>query len=70
MPALSKYKNEEVEQLVDQLIAVLANKNAPVDLSLMCLGNTITHIIKEHVPEAKRTSVAQNFANALTDSIK
>ncbi len=70
MPALSKYKNEEVEQLVDQLVAVLADKKAPVDLSLMCLGNTITHIIKEHVPEAKRASVAQNFANALTDSIK
>lgn len=70
MPALSKYTNEEVEQLVDQLVAVLAEKKAPVDLSLMCLGNTITHIIKEHVPEEKRASVAQNFANALADSVK
>ncbi|WP_105200477.1 DUF1414 domain-containing protein [Pseudoalteromonas sp. T1lg10] len=70
MPALSKYTNEEVEQLVDQLVAVLAEKKAPVDLSLMCLGNTITHIIKEHVPAAKRAAVAKNFANALTDSLK
>ncbi|WP_138568057.1 DUF1414 domain-containing protein, partial [Pseudoalteromonas ruthenica] len=47
MPALSKSTNEEEEHLVDQLVAVLAEKKSPVDLSLMCLGNTITHIIKE-----------------------
>lgn len=70
MPAISKYTNKEVEQLVDQLVAVLAEKKAPVDLSLMCLGNTITHILKEHVPEEKRLAVAQNFAKALSDSVK
>ena len=70
MPAISKYTNKEVEQLVDQLVAVLAEKKAPVDLSLMCLGNTITHIIKEHVPQEKRHAVAQNFAKALSDSVK
>ena len=70
MPILSKYSNEEVEQIVDQLIDVLTKHNAPVDLSLMCLGNSITHILKEHVPTGKRQAVAENFAKALAQSVK
>lgn len=70
MPILSKYTNQEVEDIVDQLIAVLSEKNSPVDLSLMCLGNTITHILKEHTPEGKRQAIAENFAKALVDSVK
>ncbi|HCV01117.1 MAG TPA: hypothetical protein DG048_00615, partial [Pseudoalteromonas sp.] len=54
MPIISKYSNEQVEQIVDQLIDVLTEHKAPVDLSLMCLGNSITHILKEHVPSEKR----------------
>ncbi len=70
MPILSKYSNQEVEEIVDQLVAVLAKHKAPVDLSLMCVGNTITHILKEHVPDAKRKAIAENFANALIQSVK
>ncbi len=70
MPILSKYSNEEVEQIVDQLIDVLTQHNAPVDLSLMCLGNSITHILKEHVPTGKRQAVTENFAKALAQSVK
>lgn len=70
MPILSKYSNDEVEQIVDQLIDVLTAHNAPVDLSLMCLGNSITHILKEHVPTGKRQAVADNFAKALAQSVK
>ncbi|MGO3424518.1 MAG: DUF1414 domain-containing protein, partial [Pseudoalteromonas distincta] len=44
--------------------------NAPVDLSLMCLGNSITHILKEHVPTGKRQAVTENFAKALAQSVK
>ncbi|ALU42462.1 MULTISPECIES: DUF1414 domain-containing protein [Pseudoalteromonas] len=70
MPIQSKYSNEQVEQIVDQLLNVLTENQATVDLSLMCLGNSITHIIKEHVPEQKRQAVAENFAKALTQSVK
>ncbi|KZN40542.1 hypothetical protein N483_17430 [Pseudoalteromonas luteoviolacea NCIMB 1944] len=70
MPIQSKYSNEQVEQIVDSLINVLQEHKAPVDLSLMCLGNSITHILKEHVPESKRQDVADNFAKALTQSVK
>ncbi|MFC3031175.1 DUF1414 domain-containing protein [Pseudoalteromonas fenneropenaei] len=70
MPILSKYRNEQVEQIVDQLLKVLADQQAPVDLSLMCLGNSITHILNEHVPANKRAAVAENFAKALVQSVK
>lgn len=70
MPIQSKYSNTQVEQVVDQLIEVLTAQKVPVDLSLMCLGNSITHILKEHVPEAKRQSVAENFSQALVQSVK
>jgi hypothetical protein len=70
MPIQSKYSNKQVEQIVDQLIDVLTQQQAPVDLSLMCLGNSITHILKEHVPENKRQAVADNFAKALVQSVK
>ncbi|KAF7769974.1 hypothetical protein PCIT_a2906 [Pseudoalteromonas citrea] len=70
MPIQSKYSNKQVEDIVDQLLNVLTQQNATVDLSLMCLGNSITHIIKEHVPEGKRPAVAANFAKALEQSVK
>ncbi|MBE0367684.1 DUF1414 domain-containing protein [Pseudoalteromonas sp. MMG013] len=70
MPIQSKYSNEQVEEIVDQLLNVLTQQHSTVDLSLMCLGNSITHILKEHVPEGKRQAVANNFAKALQQSVK
>lgn len=70
MPIQSKYTNKEVEVIIDELINVLSSHNAPVNISLMCLGNAITHIVKEHVPEPQRAELTKNFANVLTQSIK
>ena len=70
MPIISKYSKDQVEQIVDQLVDGLTEHKAPVDLSLMCLGYSITHILKEHVPSEKRKAVADNFAKALAQSVK
>jgi len=70
MPIQSKYTNKEVEVIIDELVNVLSSHKAPVDLSLMCLGNAITHIVKQHVPESQREEFTKNFANVLTQSIK
>ncbi len=70
MPIVSKYSNEQVENIVDELISVLSKHETPVDLSLMCLGNAITHIVKEHVPKEKQTELTKNFSNILSQSIK
>lgn len=70
MPILSKYSNEQVENLVDELLKVLIDQKAPVDLSLMCLGNTLSHIISEKVPAKQREQIIDNFSQALKDSVK
>lgn len=70
MPIVSKYSNERVEKIIQDLIDVLVKEEASTDLALMCLGNTISTIINNQVPESQRDAIAKNFANALTQSIK
>jgi hypothetical protein len=70
MPIVSKYSNERVEKITQELINVLAQASAKPDLALMCLGNTITDILTREVPEKQRKSVAENFSIALNKSIK
>ncbi len=70
MPLVSKYANEDVEVIVNELLTVLSQHQTKIDLSLMCLGNTVSHILEQHVPEKKRLEVAQKFSDALTNSVK
>ncbi|MBD4687916.1 DUF1414 domain-containing protein, partial [Xanthomonas citri pv. citri] len=53
------------------LIAILEKHKAPVDLSLMALGNMVTNILLENVQtEAQRLALAEAFSNALKNSLK
>ena len=70
MPIVSKYSNERVEKIVQDLIDVLVKEEASTDLALMCLGNTLSTIINNQVPEKQRDAIAKNFANALDQSTK
>lgn len=70
MPIVSKYSNERVEKIVQDLIDVLVNEEASTDLALMCLGNTLSTIINNQVPETQRSAIAKNFAKALEQSTK
>lgn len=70
MPIVSKYSNERVEQIIQDLIDVLVKEQASTDLALMCLGNTISTIINNQVPENQREAITKNFASALTKSTK
>lgn len=70
MPIVSKYSNERVEKIIKNLINVLVEESAKPDLALMCLGNTITDIVNNEVPEKHRKAIVENFANALKKSIK
>ncbi|ATC98853.1 MAG: DUF1414 domain-containing protein [Pseudomonadota bacterium] len=70
MPILSKYSDQQVENLVDDLLKTLVAHKAPLDLSLMSLGNTLSHIINEKVPAAQRQALIDNFTQALKDSVK
>ena len=68
MPIVSKYSNERVEKIIQDLLDVLVKEQATPDLALMCLGNAVTNIIAQ-VPESKRAAVAENFTKALKQSI-
>ena len=68
MPIISKYSNERVEKIIQDLLDVLINEEATPDLALMCLGNAVTNIIAQ-VPESKRAAVADNFTKALKQSV-
>ena len=69
MPIVSKYSNERVEKIIQDLYDVLVKESATPDLALMCLGNTITEVINNQVPENKRQAIVDNFSAALKQSI-
>ncbi len=68
MPIVSKYSNERVEKIIQELLDVLVKEEATPDLALMCLGNTVTNVVSQ-VPESKRIAVVDNFTQALKKSV-
>ncbi|WP_108651635.1 YejL family protein [Dongshaea marina] len=69
MPILSKYSDEQVESLMQQIQTLFDQNEAPADLRLMVLGNLTTHHINR-LPQAQRMEIAQSFSAALTNSVK
>ena len=69
MPIVSKYSNERVEKIIQDLLDVLVKESATPDLALMCLGNATTNIIHQ-VPEKQRKAIVTNFTNALKQSVE
>ena len=69
MPIQSKYSNDKIETVVNHLLETLRQQQANTELSLMRLGNTISHIIKTHVPAAQQEAVAKQFGQALADAV-
>jgi uncharacterized protein len=70
MAIQSKYTNTQVETIIAELLAVLNKHQAPTDLSLMVLGNCVSHLLQTKVPDASRAQVAEQFAKALARSVK
>ncbi|MEB8288166.1 DUF1414 domain-containing protein [Aeromonas veronii] len=68
MPIVSKYNNEQFDALMNDLITALEKYKAPVDLSLMVLGNLTTNIINGMAP-AQRQAITEKFVQALTASV-
>ncbi|WP_394131038.1 YejL family protein [Shewanella maritima] len=69
MAIQSKYTNEQVEALITELLAVLTKHQAPTDLSLMALGNCVTHLLENKVPAESRKVVAEQFAKVLAQTV-
>ncbi|TPH12793.1 DUF1414 domain-containing protein [Litorilituus lipolyticus] len=68
MPIVSKYSNERIEKIIQELMDVLVNESATPDLALMCLGNAVTNVVSQ-VPEDQRSAIVDNFTRALKQSI-
>lgn len=71
MAIKSKYQDKQVDALLNDLIITLEKHKAPVDLSLMALGNLVTNILKNNIQtEIQRNAIAESFASALKNSLK
>ncbi|MBQ4830023.1 DUF1414 domain-containing protein [Alteromonas sp. CI.11.F.A3] len=70
MPQNSRYTNAEFETLMNKVILTLEENDAGRDLSLMVLGNVITHILQNQVSPDKREAMADQFANVLKKSVQ
>ncbi|XNN30276.1 YejL family protein [Escherichia coli] len=70
MPQISRYSDEQVEQLLAELLNVLEKHKAPTDLSLMVLGNMVADLLSTPaLPPAQRQAIYNSFARALQSSI-
>lgn len=70
MPIISKYSNDQVETLVNELLTVLDKQSAGMELSLLAIGNLVTFLINERLPVTQRETIASSFARALQQSVR
>ncbi|EQA15203.1 hypothetical protein HPS174_0212 [Glaesserella parasuis 174] len=71
MATKSKYQDKQIEALLNDLIVTLEKHKAPVDLSLMVLGNMVTNILVTNVQSPQQREVlVEAFSSALKNSLK
>ena len=71
MAIQSKYKSEQLDELLKDLFIVLEKHKAPADLSLMALGNMVTNILHNSAKDqAQRELLAEAFAATLKNALK
>ncbi|OPD05570.1 hypothetical protein BTV52_05530 [Pasteurella multocida subsp. septica] len=65
----SKYQDKQVDAILNDMIAVLEKHQAPVDLSLVVLGNIVTNLLVSSVGTNQRIALANAFSEALLNSV-
>ncbi|MGY6772753.1 DUF1414 domain-containing protein [Gallibacterium sp. ZY190522] len=70
MATHSKYSNKQIELLMNEMISILEKQQAPVDLSLIVLGDMVSNLLLSSVQENKRIELAEAFSQALLNSLK
>ncbi|MGV6988658.1 DUF1414 domain-containing protein [Testudinibacter sp. P80/BLE/0925] len=70
MATQSKYSDQQVQALLNDLAAVLEKHQASVDLSLMALGNTVTNLLYSSVGRNQQQALVDAFCHALKNSLK
>lgn len=69
MPQQSKYSDNQFETIMHDIIVVLEKHKVNRDLSLMVLGNVLTTIFQQQVPDNQRAKMAGQFTQVLLKSI-
>ncbi|MGX2949540.1 YejL family protein [Ursidibacter sp. B-7004-1] len=71
MATQSKYQDKQLDELLNDLIVTLEKHKAPVDLSLMALGNMVTNILISNIQTPQQQqALADAFCSALQQSLK
>ncbi|MDG6895930.1 YejL family protein [Volucribacter amazonae] len=70
MAKTSKYTDQQINNILAEMIAVLEKHQASVDLSLILLGNMTSNLLINNVGEQQRIALAQAFAKALLNSVQ
>ncbi|WP_109078018.1 YejL family protein [Aggregatibacter kilianii] len=69
MAIQSKYQDKQIDEILNDMIAVLEKHQAPLDLSLIVLGNMTTNLLLGSVGKQQRQVLAQAFSDALLNSV-
>lgn len=70
MPITSKYSDQQVEQILAEVAAVLEKHSAGPELALMIAGNIATNVLNQDVAASQRKAIAEKFAEALVSSVE
>ena len=69
MAIQSKYQDKQIDAILHDMIAVLEKHQAPLDLSLIVLGNMTTNLLTGNLGKQQQKVLAQAFSEALLNSI-
>lgn len=69
MAIQSKYQDKQIDAILNDMIAVLEKHQAPLDLSLIVLGNMTTNLLTGSLDKQQQKVLAQAFSEALLNSI-
>ena len=69
MAIQSKYQDKQIDAILNDIIAVLEKHQAPLDLSLIVLGNMTTNLLTGNLGKQQQKVLAQAFSEALLNAI-
>lgn len=69
MAIQSKYQDKQIDAILNDIITVLEKHQAPLDLSLIVLGNMTTNLLTGSLGKQQQKVLAQAFSEALLNSI-
>ena len=69
MAIQSKYQDKQIDAILNDMIAVLEKHQAPLDLSLIVLGNMTTNLLTGSLGKQQQKVLAQAFSEALLNTI-